>query len=182
MKHVVRTVAHWALLIHVYVSMAGFTLALLFGGTGLALNHQDFGLSDPRTAKSEIVVDRHLVDSANEAALEQNLREQLGIQSRSTDFHDDPDQIQMTFAVPGARTVVTINREDGRGEVERESRGFLGRLGDLHKGFDSGKVWYWTIDVAAVLICVSSFTGIVTLLALRARRRTGFTVGLLGVL
>jgi hypothetical protein len=77
---------------------------------------------------------------------------------------------------------VTINRQDGRAEVEKENRGLLGRLGDLHKGFDSGTVWYWTIDVAALLIVVSSLTGIVTLLALRHRRRIGFTLGLLGVL
>jgi hypothetical protein len=77
---------------------------------------------------------------------------------------------------------VTINREDGKAEVENETRGFMGRLGDLHKGFDTGKVWFWTIDLAALLIIVSSLTGIVTLLALRARRRVGFTVGALGVL
>src|SRR5262245_48430431 len=112
MKHVVRVVAHWALLTHIYVSMAGFTLAVLFGVTGLALHHQDFGLSDPRTAKSGIVVDRNLLDHPDRAALEQRLRQELGIQSASTDYHEDPDQIQMTFAVPGARTVVTINRED----------------------------------------------------------------------
>jgi len=182
MKHVVRAVAHWALLIHIYVSMAGFTLAFLFGATGLALNHQDFGLSDPRTAKTAISVDRKLLDHPNQAALEQRLREQLGIRSFATDYHEDPDQIQMTFAVPGARTVATINRGDGRAEIEQESRGVLGRLGDLHKGLDSGNVWYWTIDVAALLIVISSMTGIVTLLALRARRRTGFTVGALGVL
>jgi len=182
MKHVVRTVAHWALLIHIYVSMAGFTLAILFGVTGLTLNHQDFGLSDPRTAKTTLTVDRKLLDNPDQAALEQRLREQLGIRSRSTDYHEDPAQIQMTFAVPGARTVVTINRADGRADIEKENRGFLGRLGDLHKGFDTGNVWYWTIDVAALLIVISSMTGIVTLLALRARRRTGFTVGALGVL
>jgi hypothetical protein len=182
MKHVVRTVAHWALLAHIYVSMAGFTLAFLFGATGLALNHQDFGLSDPRTATTAISVDRKLLDHPNQAAIEQRLREQLGIQSFATDYHEDPDQIQMTFAVPGARTVATINRLDGRAEIEQESRGILGRLGDLHKGLDVGKVWYWTIDVAALLIVISSLTGIVTLLALRARRRVGFTVGALGVL
>jgi len=77
---------------------------------------------------------------------------------------------------------VTINRKDGRAEIEKESRGLLGRLGDLHKGFDSGNVWYWTIDVAAVLIVVSGLTGIVTLLALRHRRRMGFLIGGLGVL
>jgi len=182
MKHVVRVVAHWALLLHIYVSMAGFTLAILFGATGLTLNHQDFGLSDPRTTKSEIAVDRTLIDEPDEATLEQHLRQQLGIQSRSTDYHEDPDQIQMTFAVAGARTVVTIDRQTGRAEVEQETRGFFGKLGDLHKGFDTGKVWYWTIDVAALLIVTSSFTGIITLLALRARRRTGFAVGMLGVL
>jgi uncharacterized protein len=181
MKHVVRVVAHWALLIHIYVSMAGFTLALLFGATGLTLNHQDFGFSDPRTAKTDITVDKKLLNNPDQAVLEQRLREQLGIRSSATDYHEDPDQIQVTFAVPGARTVVTINRKDGRADIERESRGFLGRLGDLHKGFDTGKVWYWTIDVAALLIVFSSMTGIVTLLALRARRRTGFTVGALGI-
>jgi hypothetical protein len=182
MKHAVRVIAHWALLAHIYVSAAGFTLSLLFGATGLTLNHQDFGLSEPRTSTSEIALDRSFVQNADAAALEQTLRQKLGIQSRSTDFHDDPDQIQMTFASPGARTVVTINRSDGKGQVEKESRGFLGKLGDLHKGFDAGNVWSWTIDVAAVVLVVSSITGMVTLVALRARRRTGFAVCVLGVL
>jgi len=182
MRHAVRLIAHWALLAHIYVSAAGFTLALLFGVTGLTLNHQDFGFSEPRTTTSEITLDKDAVRSADSVALEQVLRRQLGIRSPSTDYHDDPDQIQMTFASPGTRTVVTINRADGTGQVERESRGFLGRLGDLHKGFDAGRVWYWTIDIAAIVLVVSSITGMVTLVALRARRRTGFAVCALGVL
>jgi hypothetical protein len=182
MKHAVRTVAHWALLTHIYISMAGLTLAVLFGATGLALNHQDFGFSNPRITKSEIVIDKSLLAHTDQATIEQHLSKALGIRSPSTDYHDDADQIQVTYAAPGARTVVTINRQDGRAEVEKEDRGLLGRLGDLHKGFDSGTVWYWTIDVAALLIVVSSLTGIVTLLALRHRRRIGFTLGLLGVL
>jgi len=182
MKHVVRVVAHWALLTHIYVSMAGFALALLFGATGLTLNHQDFGFSEPRVTRSEIAIDQTLVDNPDQPTLEECLQQKLGIRSRSTDYHDDADQIQVTFATPGARTVVTINRADGKGEVEKETRGFLGTLGDLHKGLDSGKVWYWTIDVAAAFLIVSSLTGMVTLVALRARRRTGFAVGVLGVL
>jgi hypothetical protein len=182
MKHVVRAVAHWALLTHIYISMAGLTLAVLFGATGLALNHQDFGFSNPRITKSEIILDKSLLAHTDQATIEQHLRKTLGIRSPSTDYHDDADQIQVTYAAPGARTVVTINRKDGRAEIEKENRGLLGRLGDLHKGFDSGTVWYWTIDVAALLIVVSSLTGIVTLLALRHRRRIGFTLGALGVL
>ena len=182
MRHVVRVITHWALLAHIYISMAGFTLALLFGVTGLTLNHQNFGFSEPRIARSEIIVDQNLVDNPDQAALEQCVRQKLGLRAPATDYHDDPDQIQVTFAVPGARTVVTINRFDGRGQVERESRGFLGKLGDLHKGFDTGSAWYWTIDVAAVLLVISSLTGMVTLVALRARRRTGFTICVLGIL
>jgi uncharacterized protein len=183
MKHVVRVAAHWALLIHIYVSMAGLTLAVLFGATGLALNHQDFGLSDPRVLTSTIAVDKSVLEHADRATLESYLKQKLGIRSPSTDYHDDdPNQIQVTYAAPGTRTTVTIDRANGSAEVEKENRGLLGRLGDLHKGFDTGTVWYWTIDVAALLIVVSSLTGIVTLMALRARRRLGFTVGALGIL
>jgi hypothetical protein len=182
MKHVVRVVAHWALLTHIYLSMAGFTLAVLFGVTGVTLNHQDFGLSEPQTEKSKIALDKSLVEEPDQAAIEQCLRQKLGIRSPTTDYHDDPEQIQVTFAAPGGRTIVTINRADGIGEVEKESRGLLGRLGDLHKGLDSGGAWFWAIDVAGLLLVISSLTGMVTLIALRARRRTGFAVGALGFL
>jgi hypothetical protein len=182
MKHVVRKISHWGLLVHIYISMAGFTLALLFAVTGLTLNHQDFGWSEPRVVTSSITIDENLVRNPDQAALEKYLREKVGIPSPVTDYHEDSDQIQMTFAAPGKRTVVTINRADNSGEVENEQRGLLGKLDDLHKGFDTGRVWYWTIDLAAVFLVVSSLTGMVTLLALRARRRSGFVVGLLGVL
>ena len=43
MRHVVRVVGHWGLLLHIYISMAGFTLVLLFAITGVTLNHEDFG-------------------------------------------------------------------------------------------------------------------------------------------
>jgi hypothetical protein len=182
MKHVVRVITHWALLTHIYLSMAGFTLALLFGTTGLTLNHQDFGLGEPQTTRSEITIEKNLIDNPDRAAIEECLRRKLGIRSPSTDYHDDPEQIQITFAAPGRRTVATINRSDGKGEVEQETRGFLGKLDDLHKGLDSGRVWFWAIDIAGALIVLSSLTGMVTLVALRARRRTGFIVCALGVL
>jgi hypothetical protein len=182
MKHVGRVITHWALLTHIYISMAGFLLALLFGITGLTLNHQDFGFGDPQIRKSQINLDRSLVANPDQATLEKCLRQKLGLRSPSTDYHADSDQIQMTFAAPGSRTVVTINSADGTADVEQESRGLLGKLGDLHKGFDSGTVWSWTIDVAAVLLVVSSLTGMVTLVALRARRRLGFAVATFGIL
>jgi|SRR6185295_135526 len=181
MKHIIRVVSHWGLLLHIYVSMAGFTLVLLFAVTGLTLNHQDFGWGEPELTTSQIELPMELVTHPDRNSVGKHLQGALGIGSAVTDYHEDEDQIQVTFAVPGRRTLATINRADGKSEIEAETRGLLGKLDDLHKGFDSGPAWYWLIDITAILLTVSSLTGMITLLSLRARRRSGFIVGGLAV-
>jgi hypothetical protein len=181
MRHFLRVVGHWGLLLHIYISMAGFTLVLLFAVTGLTLNHEDFGWGQPQTTKATIALPADILDHPDQTVLGQRLRTTLGIRSPLTDYHEDPDQIQVTFAAPGHRTVVTVDRAQRTGEVETETRGLLGRLDDLHKGFDSGRTWYWTIDLAAILLTLSALTGMVTLVSFRARRRSGFIVAALGV-
>jgi hypothetical protein len=161
--------------------MAGFTLVLLFAITGLTLNHEDFGLSLPKMTTSTIVLTADVLEHADRSALGQRLRDILGIHSPVTDYREDPDQIQVTFAAPGHRTVVTVNRIQGRGNVETETRGLLGKLDDLHKGFDSGPAWSWIIDLTALSLTLSAVTGMVTLVSFRARRRSGFVVALLGI-
>jgi hypothetical protein len=180
-RHVVRVVAHWGLLFHIYISMAGLTAVLLFSVTGLTLNHEDFGLSQPTVTKSTIAIPADLVDRGDQAALTQHLRETLGVRSPVSDYREDPGQIQITFAAPGHRTVATVDRAHRTCDVETESRGMLGKLDDLHKGFDSGPVWYWITDLTAILLTLSALTGMVTLLSLRHRRRGGFFVAALGV-
>jgi hypothetical protein len=182
MKHVVRVMGHWGLLLHIYLSMAGFTLVLLFAITGVTLNHEDFGWGQPRITRSTISLPADVLERPEQAALAQHLREMLGVRSPLTDYHADTDQIQLTFAAPGRRTVVTVNRSERMGEVESESRGLVGRLDDLHKGFDSGRLWFWIIDLTALLLTISALTGTVTLLYFRARRRSGFMVAALGVI
>jgi hypothetical protein len=182
MKHVVRKMGHWGLLLHIYLSMAGFTLVLLFAITGVTLNHEDFGWGQPRITRSTIRLPADVLERAEQATLGQHVRKTLGLRSPLTDYHADTDQIQLTFAAPGHRTVVTVNRSERMGEVENESRGLLGRLDDLHKGFDSGRLWFWIIDVTALLLTISALTGTVTLLYFRARRRSGFIVAALGVI
>ena len=62
MKHTFRVITHWGLLIHIYVSMVGFTLVLLFAVTGLTLNHQDFGLSNPEITTKTISIPAELME------------------------------------------------------------------------------------------------------------------------
>jgi hypothetical protein len=181
MKHILRVVSHWGLLLHIYVSMAGFTLVLLFAVTGLTLNHQDFGWGDPKVQMSSIDIPAGTLEHPSREAMGKYLQETLHFRSAVTDYREDDQQIQVIFAAPGHRTLVTIDRTRKKGEVEMESRGTLGRLDDLHKGFDSGRTWYWVIDITAILLTISSLTGMITLLSLRARRRSGFIVGGLGI-
>jgi len=181
MNHIIRVVSHWGLLLHIYISMAGFSLVLLFAVTGLTLNHQDFGWGEPDLTTSQIQLPMELISHPDQTAIGNQLRGALGIRSQITDYHQDDDQIQVTFAVPGRRTIATINRADGKAEIEAETRGLFGKVDDLHKGFDSGPVWYWLIDITAVLLTISSLTGMVTLLSLRARRRSGFIIATLAV-
>jgi hypothetical protein len=181
MKHFVRVVGHWGLLLHIYISMAGFTLVLLFAITGLTLNHEDFGLSRPRITKSTFALPADVLEHPDRSALGERLRQIIGVGSPVTDYREDSDQIQVTFAAPGHRTVVTVNRTQRTGEAETETRGLLGKLDDLHKGFDSGLAWSWIIDLTAALLTLSALTGMVTLVSFRARRRSGFIVGALGV-
>jgi hypothetical protein len=181
MKHTFRVITHWGLLVHIYVSMAGFTLVLLFAITGLTLNHQDFGLSDPEITTKTISIPPELLESPERTAISSYLQKALGVSSPVTDYREDDSEIQVIFAAPGRRTLVTIRRDERTGEVEAENRGLLGRLDDLHKGFDAGPAWYWIIDFSAILLTVSSLTGMVTLLSLRTRRKSGFIVGAIGV-
>ena len=181
MKHILRVVSHWGLLLHIYVSMAGFTLVLLFAVTGLTLNHQDFGWGDPKVQMASIDIPAGTLEHPSRESMGKYLQETLHFRSAVTDYREDNEQIQVIFAAPGHRTLVTIDRTRKKGEVEMESRGTLGRLDDLHKGFDSGRTWYWVIDITAILLTISSLTGMITLLSLRARRRSGFIVGGLGI-
>jgi hypothetical protein len=180
MKRIFRVIAHWGLLLHIYISMAGFVLTLLFAVTGLTLNHQDFGRS-PNIDMTTINLPATMVEHPDPTELDSHLRRELHISAPLTDYHADDQQLQITFAAPGHRTVVTVNRADNKGDVETETRGLIGKLDDLHKGFDSGRAWYWIIDISAVLLTCSALTGIVTLLSLKARRTSGFVFGGLGL-
>lgn len=181
MKRLVRLTTHWGLLLHIYLSMAGFVLTLLFAITGLTLNHQDFGFGEPVLHTSQIDVPAELAANGGENLVAPWLKGNLNLKTPASDYREDDRQIQVTFAAPGHRTVVTIDRGSGTAVIEGEARGLWGKLDDLHKGFDSGPVWFWVIDFSAVLLTLSALTGIVTLAGLRNRRVTGFASGLLGL-
>jgi hypothetical protein len=174
---VLRSVTRLALTLHIYLSMAGFVLVLLFGVTGLTLNHDDFGFSQPKVTTTTLSLERSLVANPDGDAITPELRRRLGIRSPVTAFRADDQEVDVTFTAPGSRVQVTIDRSTGAAQVERETRGLIGRIDDLHKGLDSGRVWSSIIDITAVLLICSALTGIATLLSLPKRRVRGLLAG-----
>ncbi len=53
-KTAVRHLGIWARMLHIYASMAGFVLVLLFAVTGITLNHQDSGWGEPQAYDDEL--------------------------------------------------------------------------------------------------------------------------------
>ena len=79
---------------------------------------------------------------------------------------------------PGGDAWLSIDRETGVVIYETTDRGAVSWLNDLHKGRNTGPVWFWFLDIfagAAILFCL---TGLV-LLSMHAPRRppTWFIVG-----
>jgi hypothetical protein len=179
-QRAVRVILQWALTLHIYLSMAGFLLILLFAVTGLTLNHANFGFSQPTIEASSLVLPAEVRDRPTQETVATELRALLDLSWPITFYQEFPDEIEVVFAAPGGRIRVVVDRGSGTAMVESETRGILGLLGDLHTGSDTGRVWFWIIDIAAILLTITSLTGIVTLASLPARRRFGFVVGAIG--
>jgi hypothetical protein len=80
------------------------------------------------------------------------------------------DEIYVALPMPGGDGWITIDRATGETTKEITSQGWIAYVNDLHKGRNTGKVWFWFIDVFAAACVVFAVTGL-TLLWLHSRSR-----------
>ncbi|QNK00468.1 PepSY-associated TM helix domain-containing protein [Dyella telluris] len=80
------------------------------------------------------------------------------------------DEIYISMPRPGGDAWVSIDRETGKVETERSTRGVIAYLNDLHKGRHAGPAWGWFIDVFALACVIFSVTGLL-LLKMHAAQR-----------
>ena len=165
---------HW---ISAGLSLAGM---LLFAVTGITLNHAAQIPAEPVTVSTTATLPAPLLarldDVAGETtdpvpdAIARWVSTELEVSIAGKPTETSADEIYVGLKGPGADGWVTIDR--GTGEAVRESttRGWVAYINDLHKGRDTGPVWYWFIDVFAVACIVFTVTGL-TLLWLHAKNR-----------
>ncbi len=162
---------------------------LLFAFTGITLNHAVQIEGQPVVTEIEAVMPPEILAQLGAAPVEGEtgilpasvagwLKEATGAQvSRRTGEWSEAE-IYVGMPKPGGDAWLSIDRETGNVIYENTNRGAISWLNDLHKGRNTGPVWFWFLDifsVAAILFCI---TGLV-LLWMHAPRRppTWFIVG-----
>ncbi|TAH14337.1 MAG: peptidase, partial [Sphingobacteriia bacterium] len=75
-----------------------------------------------------------------------------------------------------------VNRSSGEFELAQTNAGLIAFFNDLHKGRDSGKSWSWVIDISAILLVIVSLTGLILILYIKRKRRSGLLMAIVGLL
>jgi hypothetical protein len=164
---------HW---ISAAVSLAGM---LLFAATGITLNHASSITAKPHIVDGHTSLPPHLLhllriapagDAPLPDAVADYLTPRLHLDARGRSAEWSDDEVYVAMPGPGRDAWITITRATGTVSSEITDRGWISYLNDLHKGRNTGAVWFWFIDVFAAACVLFSLTGLL-LLQLHARRR-----------
>lgn len=165
---------HW---ISAGVSLAGM---LLFAITGITLNHAAQIPAEPVTVETTATLPAPLLERLGDFpdettdpvpdAIARWVSSELDASIAGKPTETASDEVYVALKGPGSDGWVTIDRATGEAIRETTTRGWVAYVNDLHKGRDTGPVWYWFIDVFAVACIIFTVTGL-TLLWLHARTR-----------
>lgn len=171
--------------LHIYLSLFGFATILFFSVTGLTLNHPTwFGGVHETTERFEGMVDLAWVAGSEGTPdwlrLAEHFRATHRLQGVVGEVRDDGDELSLEFAGPAYAADVLVRREDGQYTGTITRHGAVALINDLHKGRDTGGGWSVVIDLSALLMGISSITGLVLLYSLKRKRLTGTVVAVAG--
>lgn len=154
---------HW---ISAAVSLIGL---MLFAVTGITLNHAASIPGQVSTVETTGTLPAPLLerlsafpqettDPAPDAVVRWASETfKVNIAGRPTET--TPEEVYIALTEPGGDGWLTIDRFSGAAVHERTTRGVVAYLNDLHKGRNTGKVWFWFIDVFAAACIVFAVTG-----------------------
>jgi len=178
-----RRILHFCRTIHVYLTIMGVFVMLLFGITGFTIDHEDwFKATNPRVTETAGQTPADLVAKKDGLHIVEHLRQTFHISAAMTDFEELDDKFSISFKDPGQLWEIEVAKPGGATHVHVESYNFIALINNLHRGRYAGAGWRWVIDVAAFLIVLACVTGFVLWLALPKRRQLGILVLLLGTL
>lgn len=145
---------------------------LLFAVTGITLNHAAQIQVEPKitTVETQLpvaVLQQVVVPDVDKAplsaVLKSWLRETQGIEVAQQRAEWSEDEIYLSLPRPGGDAWLSIDLTSGDFLYEKTDRGWVSYFNDLHKGRNTGLVWFWFIDVFSVACIIFCITGLVLL-------------------
>nr|WP_188070363.1 PepSY-associated TM helix domain-containing protein [Sphingobium jiangsuense] len=173
----VRQLHSW----HWISAAISLVVMLFFAVTGITLNHAASIPAAPSVVERQGDLPRRMVEmlvrpAAPDAPLPepvaQAVRDAVGLDAARRPAEWSDEEIYVALPRPGGDAWVSIDRATGRLTAEITDRGWISYLNDLHKGRNSGIVWFWFIDLFAVACIVFTLTGLLLLQIHSKRRRS----------
>ena len=178
-----RKILHLSRTLHIYLTMLGVFVMLLFGITGFTIDHEDwFRATTPVVTETTAQMPPDLVAKKDALRLVEYLRQSQHITGAMTGYDELDDKFSVGFKTPGQIWEIEIDKATGATRIHEETFNFVALINNLHRGRYAGGSWRWVIDVSAILIVLACMTGFVLWLALPKRRQFGVLVLLLGTL
>lgn len=185
-------VLRWLRKVHGWIGLWGAALGLLFGVSGVLLNHRAV-LKIPVAQTQESLVQLPLPTPApeNARAMAKWLREELKLDRDAGRIREEPARPaqwgdrsvmqpahwMMGFVTP--RSSVQVDYWVGNPTVtlKRGENNVFATLNNLHKGVGLGIGWVLLADTLAGSIILLSLTGVVLWTGLNKRRTVGAVIG-----
>ncbi|WNO61985.1 PepSY-associated TM helix domain-containing protein [Rheinheimera sp. MMS21-TC3] len=157
---------HW---VSAAVTLIGM---LMFAITGITLNHAAAISGNNQLITIEAKVPETELETlrllpAGDIMLPERLRQYLnskGVKIAGDTLGQwDGAEFYVAMAKPGADAWLAIDAQYAQFSYERTDRGWVAYFNDLHKGRDTGIVWFWLIDIFALFCVVFCGSGLILL-------------------
>lgn len=173
--------AYWLKTLHQWhwISSAICLLGmLLFGSTGITLNHSDQLESKPAIREAKATAPeallQQLVELSAKAADEDStpdtpaelkswVQQAFGTDISQANAEWSEREVYLSMQRPGQDSWVSVSLRDGSARYQITDRGWIALFNDLHKGRHAGQAWVWFIDLIAVGCLLFSITGLLIL-------------------
>ena len=183
----------WLRKLHGWIGLWGATLGLLFGGTGILLNHRAV-MKIPAARVQETMLQVSLPNPApvDAQAMANWLQQYLAFDRPATRVHSEPEKTvawgdkelkqpahwTMAFTSPKQNLQAEYWVGNNFVSVKRGDNNFFATLTNLHKGTGVGLGWVLLVDTLAGSIIFLSLTGVLLWTLLNRRRMIGAGIGL----
>lgn len=183
------TFIKWLRKVHGWVGLWGAVLGLLFGVTGVLLNHRapplKISLGESQVQQLQLALP--VPAPATPAAMAAWLRRELKVEGKPGRIRKEPAQPvawgerhitqperwQFGIFGPGSNVQVEYWMGNGYVSVKRTDNAFLTTLNNLHRGVGMNVFWVLLMDTIAGSMILLSLTGVLLWTELNKRRMVG---------